>query len=216
MQDNQPAGEPGAPAQAPPRRGRLRGLMRWVQRIVNVLAVVFVLAVFTPAGTWAGRLLVHVDPVADADHIVVLGGDVLRMVEAARLYRTGRARRVIITSNPDGAAEFAKVARLCGVPDDAIVLDDHSPRTAAHPRTVAALPGVDRENDRFLIVTGAFHTSRARACFVHAGFRRLCMRAPVWRIERAEPEGWCTRLVELEPKVYEAAAWAYYKLRGWL
>ena len=211
---------PGPEATAPPRRfRRLRRVLRPVQWAVNLAVAAGAMLAWTPAGDWLEKRLIAVDPPTKADYIVVLGGGHSRAVEAADLYRDGWAGKVIFTSRFDDADLLAEIARSHGVPKKDVITDRDAMRTADHPRTLAALPGVDKHAHRFLIVTSALHTSRARACFRRAGFRSVCMRAPNWeKGGRLAPR---KKSLGVGPGnvpalVRELLAWGYYKLRGWL
>ena len=153
--------------------------------------------VFTPAGNWLGDRLIRVDPVEQADYIVVLGGDVERSVEAARLYREGWASKVIVSSLGQDVEHYGRVLAMFGVPESAILYDRQSDRTAAHPASIAGLAGIDREKTRLIVVTSLYHTSRARACFVQAGYRHIAMRAPAWRITSSPP---CCNALSVRPR----------------
>jgi uncharacterized SAM-binding protein YcdF (DUF218 family) len=187
--------------------------------IINGLALIVAALVFTPAGNWVGARLVWVDPLVKADWIVVLDGDRARGVEAARLYHQGWAPKVIVTSHGPAADDLAAVVRGCGVPPEDIIVDRSATRTCDHPATVGALPGVHPQTDRFLVVTSALHTSRARQCFLHQGYQHVTMRGPCW--ERGGEftvahSGWISGAHDLPIEAYEVLAWGYYKLRGWL
>ena len=83
----EPQEQPDKSQPDPVQSGRVRkGLcraFRAVQWTCSVLVLATLLMVFTPAGGWAIRRVVRVDPLAKADYIVVLGGDLARSVEAA-------------------------------------------------------------------------------------------------------------------------------------
>lgn len=69
----------------------------------------------------AGRLLVRVDPIepAPADAIYVLGGSrVDRWLEAAELYRTGAARRIVLSRGSIEPGEILLASRGISVPND--------------------------------------------------------------------------------------------------
>jgi len=199
-------------------RSRWRRWRRAVQWAVNLGAAALVVLVFTPLGSWLGWDLVIQDPPAKADYIVVLGGDDERAVEAARLYRDGWAPKVIVSTLAETVDHLAGVAVRYGVAEQAVLRDGKTVRTATHPRTIAALPGVRPERDRFLLVTSPYHTSRAKACFLRAGYRHVTVRAPEWKMQRTIPanQGWKVRTRTLERKLYEYLGWAYYSLRGWV
>lgn len=191
-------------------------MARWALYVFLLVAAVLI---FTPAGDGIGDWLVHVDPLEGAEYIVVLGGGAARAVEAAHLYREGWAPKVIVSAGGDGADYLARVAQVYGVPAGAILHDRGASRTADHPESVAALAGVDRNSQRFIVITSPMHTSRARACFLRAGYGRLCMRCPGWL--RGGPSAvasnsWARRAHDLVGMPYECLAWACYKLRGWL
>jgi len=214
----QASGEAGERTRRP-RRGPIGRLWWCVQWTANLVVAAVAVWVFTPAGDGGARKLVHLDPPAQADYIVALGGSHDAAVEAAALHAAGVAPIVIVTSTGEGAAAFVGILTAYGVPADAIRTDPNAGRTCDHPRTVAALPGVDKQTDRFCIVTSVLHTSRARACFARAGYNHIIMAAPRWQFAGplAPPEGaWGHRVQRLPAAIYETAAWAYYRLRGWL
>jgi len=214
----QASGDTGAEAR-PARRGPIGRLWWCFQWTLNLTVAAVAVWVFTPAGDWHARKLVRVDPPGQADYIVVLGGGHDGAVEAAALHADGVAPEVIVTSTGEGAETFVRILTAYGVPAGAIRADPNAARTADHPRTVAALPGVDKQADRFCIVTGVLHTSRARACFERAGYRHVAMAAPRWQFAGplAPAEGaWAHRVQRLPAAIYETVAWAYYRLRGWL
>ncbi|MCY2925617.1 MAG: YdcF family protein [Planctomycetota bacterium] len=200
----------------------------WRRRVTRALRLILWTAclalagvgavVFTPAGDWLGDRLIRLDPLERGDFIVVLGGDVERAVEAARLYREGWAPKVIVSSLGGDVEHYCRVLTTYGVPESAILRDRRSDRTAAHPVAIAALPGVDRQATRLIVVTSLFHTSRARACFVHDGYKHIAMQAPAWRVYQHDhtESSWAYRLSQLPFWARELAGWGTYKLRGWL
>ena len=192
-----------------PRPGPLRRALRLLALIPQVL-------VMTPIGALFGRRLVVLDPLAKADYILVLGGDILRLFEGVRLYKEGWAGKIIISANPWEIGPFAKAARLCGVPADDVILDGVPLRTADHPETIAALPTVERDRHRFIVVTLAVHTYRARGCLRRGGYRHLCMRAPIWETDNESPPSWVSRAYDVQRRAHEVAGVIYYKLRGWM
>ncbi len=207
------------PATAPAkRRGltcRLGNLARWLCTAL-VLAV---LLLISPLGAGYGNSLIHVDPLVKADYIVMLGGGLERDVEAARLYQEGWAPKIIISIGGRDVDNSEEVLKSFGVPPGDIIVDEQPRRTADHPRTVAALPGVNPASQRFLIVTSPYHTSRSQAVFLKAGYKNIVMRSPRWRaggdVCRPGNDVW-GRLKELPEKTYEMLAWGLYKLHGWV
>ncbi len=203
---------------APRPKRPLRRFLRLCQWIVNLCFFPVAVLAFTPLGYQLGRALIVVDPIAKSDYIVVLGGDNSRAVEAAQLYREGWAPKVIVTSNRD-AKLLGAVAKAYGVPEADLVIDDTSRRTADHPGAVGKLEGIDRRRSRLIVVTTAFHTSRAKACFVRAGYRNIRMRIPRWEAGgeyEAPRRGFTSPIRDLPAIVYELLAWVRYKLSGWV
>ncbi|MFW6155412.1 MAG: YdcF family protein [Planctomycetota bacterium] len=192
--------------------------MSLVQWVCVALVTFAAAGVFTPVGDWLGDPLIRTDDLAASDAIVVLGGDLARGVEAARLYREGWGPRVIVSSTGGNTDHLADVVAAYGVPREAILLDRKAFVTLDHGETVARLDGVDPGAQRFIVVTSPYHTARARACFRRAGYTRIIMRSTGWQTggDLALPAGWTMRARELPTKLYEILAWAKYKLRGWL
>src|SRR5437867_10758303 len=137
-------------------------------------------AVAVPAILAAGRVLVVADPLPPrADAIVVLAGSVPdRALEAADLYGTGRAPRVVVTRErlPRGQAALrARGVRLpeedeltvtalrqLGVPAGAIVvLHRRGVSTESEARTIAR-GACARRLRRLIVVTSRAHSRPAR------------------------------------------------------
>jgi uncharacterized SAM-binding protein YcdF (DUF218 family) len=150
-----------------------------------VAGVLLVLAglVMLPA---AGRFLVVADPLpAHADAIVVLAGSLRdRTLEAARLYRTGLAPRVVVTREtlppgdvalraagvelPDSDALARRALIGLGVPPSAIVtLRRRAQSTASEARTIARW-ACARGLRALVVVTSPPHTRRARLVLARA------------------------------------------------
>jgi uncharacterized SAM-binding protein YcdF (DUF218 family) len=197
----------------------LRRLVSIVQWTVNLIVLLCLVLVFTPAGDWLGDALIDVDPLEKADYIVVLGGNRERGIEAANLYREGWAPKVIVSSLKNSVGGLADIVNAYGVPADDILIDGEGTRTATHPETVALLPGVDKKTDRFIVLTSPYHTSRSRACFKRGGYEHICMQSPGWRMGgryTGREAGWTQRAATLTAKLYEVLGWAMYRVRGWV
>ncbi|MCY2931527.1 MAG: YdcF family protein, partial [Planctomycetota bacterium] len=134
------------------------------------------------------------------------------------LYNDHYAPKIIVSSRGPDVEHYARIMALFGVPEAAIIRDRSAARTADHPAGVAALPGVDPETTRLILVTSLYHTARARACFVHAGYKRLVMRAPAVQMYQRDELGsnWAWRYRCLPGWGRELVGWGLYKLRGWL
>jgi len=205
------------------RRGRfLRRLGRCLQWLVNLIAIIALLIIFTPVGDWLDNMLIDISTLSKADYIVVLGGHCERVVEAVQLYRDGWADKVIVSAYGKSADFLGHVAEVYGVPSDSLIIERQSTRTADHPYAISRLPGIDKEKDKFIIVTSPYHTSRARAVFLKAGYRNVMMYSPEWRVggrfnrlpERWLFHRWRIRARNLAEQVYEVIAWGMYWFTG--
>ncbi len=206
------------PSPPPPRRRWVRRLVRPLQWLVNIVALSVLLYVFTPAGNRMRDYITHVDPPARADFIVVLGGSGERAVEGARLYHEGWAPRIIVTSTGKDAFNLADLAAAYGVPREAILIDALATRTADHPHTIAKLPGVDPQTQRFLIVTSYHHTHRSLLVFRHAGYANVAMQAPQWQVRHPEdaPPTVLDRAYHLTDSFSELIKTGIYYVMGWI
>ncbi|MBI5723921.1 MAG: YdcF family protein [Planctomycetes bacterium] len=207
---------------ASPKAGRAGRIVRRMIRIAGwIIAAIFILAclyVFTPLGNAAYDGLVAADdnpPAAGvaADYIVVLGGGNDRIIEAANLYRQGRAPKIIISTSGPDVADLADLAKQYGVPPANLLLETQSRCTADHPGKIAALPGIDPRTTRLIVVTSPVHSSRAKACFLKAGYRNFMITYPGWQKKLSVPTNWMGRAVQMPAVVYEYLAWGYYRLR---
>ena len=186
---------------------------RWVSLLILLAVAVYL---FTPLGDRAVLDLIEHDPLEKADYIVVLAGGRQRAVEAANLYKDGWAPKVIASTTPGFKDVYSDLLDEYGVPAADVLLDPVTARTATHPETVARIPGVDPQRDRFLLITSRLHTSRAKACFVKAGFEHVLVRYPSWYGEKERRVSASNRFVVLGNVIREWAAWGYYRLRGWV
>ncbi len=145
--------------------------------IVGLVAI-FVIAVSIWALTIAG-ILNSPDQPRKADAIVVLGADLSRVLEAADLYKSGFATRVLL-SDPIRERRFERLEqegvripwfeiagrellRRHGVPDDAIATFGHRLKsTAEEARTLAT---AHPQLKSILLVSSPYHVYRARLIF---------------------------------------------------
>jgi uncharacterized SAM-binding protein YcdF (DUF218 family) len=176
----------------------------------------------TTAERLAGALEARTPPLAASeppgDAIVVLGGGLLprlpprrspeltdagdRVLEAARLWREGRAPRVVacggnLDGTPPEAADLAELLRFLGVAPEAILEEGRSRTTrenAAEARRLLAPLGVRR----ILLVTSALHMPRASALFRAEGFEVVA--APTdWLVVGEDPRTRLGRAFSLLP-----------------
>lgn len=115
-----------------------------------------------------------------AEAIVLLGGGMVyvdgmrysdmtdgadRVWHAARLYKAGKAPKVVVAGEWDLQATVPVLLDF-GIPEEAIVVDNDSRNTYENSRNVAQLVG---EGRRVLLVTSAWHMGRSLGNFKAAG-----------------------------------------------
>ncbi len=173
-------------------------------------------AVFTDE---PARWLVAKDPPRPTDAAVVLAGDpdYERTLTAARLFREGRVRLVIVTGGEPGPGDSAEslraVAIRAGVPPDRIRMEQVSRST--YGSMVAIRPILEQEGIRSLtVVTSPYHQRRA----LWSARRTLAgLDIVSWPAEPAgwKPEGWWKTRWGRGIVLGEYAKLGYYILRGW-
>ena len=150
------------------------------RRIVVILIIIGMVAAFGGAGVGTvGYWLVVADPLENAQAIVVLSGDVpFRAMEAASIYRSGRAPEVWLTRaiRPAREAALAKlgiqfvrgetynkqVLQKLGVPADAIRLLNKGVRNTEEEVQLIAQELKRAGGDRVILVTSKAHTRRVK------------------------------------------------------
>jgi uncharacterized SAM-binding protein YcdF (DUF218 family) len=190
------------------------------------------------ASTLAGSLEARARPLlaseAPADAIVVLGGGILpalpprrapelsdagdRVLEASRLWREGRAPRVLACGgtldaiSPE-ASGLAALLRFLGVPPEAI-LEDRLSRTTRENAVEARRLLEPLEARRILLVTSALHMPRAAGLFRGQGFE--VVPAPTdWLVVEGEERSRPSRALWLLPTA-DGLTLTTRTLREWL
>jgi uncharacterized SAM-binding protein YcdF (DUF218 family) len=176
-------------------------------------------------------------PGIEAEAIVVLGGGLLsalpprravelsdagdRVLEAARLWREGRAPRVVTTGGRfdaserprTQASETAELLGFLGVPSEAIVEERRSRNTrenAVEARAVLEPLGVRR----ILLVTSALHMQRAAALFRAQGFEVIPAPTDYVAVDTGE-RSWQLQILALLPDA-DSLSLTTRALREWL
>ncbi|MFO0614690.1 MAG: YdcF family protein [Polyangiaceae bacterium] len=162
--------------------------------------------------------MAYTDHRRDADAIVVLGARVYadgrpsealaqRMATACELYRAGYAKKVVLSGgrDPGGARSepdaMRELALGCGVPRDAIVLDEDGVDTRATGVDVARILG---EGARVLAVSHGYHLARVQIALERQGIEAYTVPARERILLPGKPYYVARELV----------AWAVYLARG--
>ncbi|OOG78123.1 YdcF family protein [Algoriphagus sp. A40] len=104
-----------------------------------------------------------------------------RITHALQLYRMGKIKKILITGgqglNPVNQQSEAEVLRrfliMTGMPESDILIEDQSKNTAQNAQFTKAFleqNGIITDQ-KFILVTSAFHMYRAKGCFDKAGLK---------------------------------------------
>lgn len=174
--------------------------------------------------------------------IVILGGDVAlplaprtnseiqgnRVLHAYRLYKARKAQLIIISGGnvfPQGGVQSeafytAKVLREWGIPGEVILIEGRSRNTyenALETRKILK----DKQIDKILLVTSAFHMPRALATFRTAGIDAVPSPSSYSIADYTRPRilDWVPsvgNLVRMQAVIHENLGILVYRYRGWI
>lgn len=189
-----------------------------------------------PVATWLARPLAVADPLRPADAVVVLGGGVIdaqtperetlvRLVHGIRLWARGLAPLLVVSGANLGdpavpeADVMARVAADLGVPPASLVIEREGERTWTQGQAVARIAR-ERGLRSVLLVTSPVHMYRAQRVFQRAGLETIAAPTVIHSgsITRVtlDPLEVLERIGTLSPVLYEYAALALYRWRGWI
>lgn len=204
-----------------------RVALRAATGVLALIGLLTILAIATPLADVIARPLVVRGAPRPADVIVVLGGGMYedgnlrdgsmrRLVSAIKLYREGYAPLLLLSTGnptPSGVTEagaMARDARVLGVPEAALIVEERSTRTADNALAIATIAR-QRGFTRILVVTSPTHTRRAGLVF-----RKVGLDVTLVPTGGVQTEEWGTgRLVLCLASLREYLGLLYYKLRGW-
>ncbi len=194
------------------------------------VALCFALVAFTPLAYLVGKpLLEHAEP-SPSDVIVLLSSGQLsrrwltpdasqRTLGALLLYRKAYAPVIISSGSQkaeglDQAGLQAQWLQMAGVPASAIIVEDRSTRTYESAREVA---GIMRQRGwrTAVVVTSQLDVPRVRLVFRKMGVTCSFLAVPEFSPPRG-PLFLSSGYPFLYHSMYEYAALALYKMRGWI
>ena len=176
-----------------------------------------------------------------ADAIVLLAGDVSipipprvesqvrgnRSVHTLRLYRAGKAPLIIVSGgnvfSQEGfrpeAAYTADLLEEWGIPESAIIFEGNSRNTRENALETSRLLK-NRQLNRVLLVTSAFHMPRALATFHGVGIDAIPSPSSI-SAELAQPTllNWIPSLnglATMQSVMHEKIGIFVYRIRGWI
>ena len=187
--------------------------VRIAEQLPQADVIIMLGGTFSPPGQW--------NPYGDLD----AGAD--RIVETARLYRAGKAPRILISGGRlfpvAGRPSEAEMVRALlvdfGVPEAAISVETQSRNTYENAAGTAKMLR-DQPGARALLVTSAWHMRRAVAVFNRAGMNVVPAPTDSFRAQLAKgiPFGYMPDVDALRISTLCIKEWigmAVYKLRGW-
>ncbi|NCJ05154.1 YdcF family protein [Synechococcales cyanobacterium C] len=231
----------------------------WKFPQLAALAVTVALSIqLIAANPWVARTLTeslerqHLppDPMPSASAIVILGGGIQpqraprpwvevseagdRVLYGAKLYREGKAPRVILSGGRidwrhGGRAESKDMAELIqtmGVPASALWQDKTSLNTRENAVNVKQILDTQTITGSILLVTSATHMPRALAIFEKLGIDAIASPTDFQVTQADQDLSWAGFIFELLPNsqaldqttraLKEYLGWGVYWLRGWI
>jgi uncharacterized SAM-binding protein YcdF (DUF218 family) len=213
-------------------------LKRILRTLATVLAGVTLCAAFlyvthVPILVWAGKQLVHSDPLQRADAIAVLAGHTPeREITAADLFLAGFAPVIALARETDGAgaAELrargiqipgrtewrTEILRQLAVPESAVIVVPGIVTSTADESEAIAGWARDRRLRSLIVVTSQAHTGRSRKMFVRAlAGTGIGVRVHPTSLDPFRPDDWWRDRVTLRDGLFEWQKVIFYWFRYW-
>jgi uncharacterized SAM-binding protein YcdF (DUF218 family) len=195
-------------------------LLAWEKPPVPLRAVAPADAVVVLTGVTAIRKSPH--------DRVYLGHGADRVTYALWLYRSGRARRIIISGGSGAilsvanteAKDLATVLRLAAVPKEDILLEERSHNTRENAKFTKELLAQHPDIKSLVLVTSGFHQRRALGCFAKVGLHPQSFPADFYTTDRSwTPDYWLVpdagALGRWSLLLHEMAGYIVYKVAGY-
>jgi uncharacterized SAM-binding protein YcdF (DUF218 family) len=200
---------------------------RAIRNSLAALGLLFVLVTVTPLVAWWSRALAGPPGAPRGDVLIVLGGSILddgtigvssywRSLHAARIFREGGFRRMIVTGAGASATPVAIPMRdfmvSLGVSGEAVEVETGASSTRENAVFTSKLPAALAPGRRVL-VTSDYHMFRASRAF-----RKVGVDVAPWPLPdlTAASSCWSCRWQIFITLTTESAKIAYYYARGWI
>ena len=141
-----------------------------------------------------------------------------RITHALQLYKNGNIKKILISGgsfqpikDEDEAQDLKKFLLLAGVPENDIILEDKSANTRENALFSAKILNKDFPNQKYLIITSAFHLRRSLGCFEKAGIKADGFATDFYNSDRKTINA-LSWLVPTEKSLY----FSYILLHEWL
>jgi uncharacterized SAM-binding protein YcdF (DUF218 family) len=161
---------------------------------------------------------------SSSDGVIELGDAIDRLFHGMRLYRAGKAPRVILAGgaargHKPEAQVMADMLAEFGISRDVMLLEGKSRNTRENAVNALALMQANKIN-KILLVTSAFHMHRAQAVFEKLGLE-VVPAATDYQVLEPDPSilDWLPNaeaLMMTTLGIKEYLGWWVYKFRGWV
>lgn len=196
----------------------LRRLWLWLS---TIFTVAFLVVALTPAVNWYASRLAGPWRDPDGDILIVLAGadldggfpaenTILRCLYAARAYRAGHFRQIVVSGFRSGN-HMRQLLAAEGIPAGRIAVEDAAKSTRENALNVTALVG--KIDGTKVLLTSDYHMFRAARAFRKAGLRFLPRPIPD-ALKRGSSAR--KRWVVFQDETAESLKIVYYRLRGWI
>ena len=168
---------------------RIKKIVKVYFIVTGMALTLFLIWMVTDLPILIDNFLVKSDSPIQGDAIVCLGGGLsddnlpseqgwIRIYTSVQLYVDGYAPKIIFTgggvANITEAEIYAEAARWLGCPQDAIVIEPKTNRTAEHPLNILKIKNMKISRDCPLnIVTSPLHSKRTFLCFKKNNFKNI-------------------------------------------
>ena len=141
-----------------------------------------------------------------------------RITHALQLYKSGNIKKILISGgsfdpqrDEDEAQHLKNFLLLAGVPENAIILEDKSANTRENALFSAKILNKDFPNQKYLLITSAFHLRRSLGCFEKVGIKADGFATDFYNSDRKTINA-LSWLVPTEKSLY----FSYILLHEWL
>jgi uncharacterized SAM-binding protein YcdF (DUF218 family) len=166
----------------------------------------------------------YTDAAGSGIGVIELGDAIDRLFHGMRLYRAGKASRVMLVggaargNQPEAQVMAAMLAEF-GIPRSEMLLEDKSRNTRQNGLNAVAI--MQQNNiGKILLVTSAFHMHRAQSVFEKLGIK-VVPAATDYQVLEPDPSilDWLPNaeaLMLTTLGIKEYLGWWFYRIRGWV
>ena len=161
---------------------------------------------------------------------VYFGRGADRVLHTVQLYKAGKVNKILISGGSGSitgkdvpeADQLKKVFVYCGVPETDILLENESRNTYESAQLCSKLIHRLNMNEKFLLITSAFHMRRSKDCFRKAGLSTAIYPVDYYTRDRKNtltPDNWLIPSSDAMSKwallMHEITGYITYKVMGY-